>query len=74
MNADERRRMLQQSADVPQRHLAEAGVAVAGEQRLAALPQALVRMHAAAVVREQRLGHERDGFAVLIRHISMMYL
>ena len=62
--------MLQQSADVPQRHLAQTRIQIAREQRLAALPQALVRVHAAAVIAEQRLGHERHGLAVLIRHVA----
>ena len=30
----------------------------------------LVHVHAAAVVAEQRLGHERDGLAVLMRHVA----
>ena len=34
------------------------------------VPQALVRVHAAAVVAEQRLGHERHALAVLIRHVA----
>ena len=71
--SDDRRQrpgVLQQTADVPQRQLAEARVAVAGEQRVAVLPQRLVGVHAAAVVGKQRLGHEGSGFAVLIRHIA----
>ena len=70
---DDRRQragVLQQSADVPQRHLAEAGVHVAGEQWLPALPQALVGVHAAAVIAEQRLGHEGHALAVLIRDVA----
>ena len=46
--------------------LRQAGIAVAGEQRLAALPQRLVSVHAAAVVLEERLGHEGHGLAVLV--------
>ena len=62
--------MLEQPARVPQRHLAQTGIAVAGEQGLAVLPQALVAVHAAAVVREQRLGHEGHGLPVLVGHIA----
>ena len=46
------------------------GVAIAGKQRLAVFPDALVRVHAAAVVREKRLGHERHGLAVLVGHVA----
>ena len=62
----QRRPVLDQAADVPQRHLRQAGIAVAGEQRLAVLPQRLVGVHAAAVVPEERLGHEGHGLAVLV--------
>ncbi len=62
--------MLQQSTDVPQGHLAQSGVHVAREQRSLAVPQALVRVHAAAVVAEQRLRHECHALAVLIRHVA----
>ena len=44
--------MLQQSTDVVHCQRAKAGVAVSREQRLAALPKTLVRVHTAAVVRE----------------------
>ena len=62
--------MLQQAADIPQSHLAYPGVAIARKQRLALFPDALVRVHAAAVVGKQRLRHEGDGFAVLVRHVA----
>ena len=48
------------------RHLAQPGVAVAGEQRCASLPERDVRVHAGAVVAEQRLGHEGDDLVVLL--------
>ena len=70
MIADSAARVLQQSADVIQPHLAETGIAVAREQRLAAFPQALVRVHAAAVIREQRLGHEGHRLAVLVGDVA----
>src|SRR3990172_5284532 len=54
----ERRRVLQDSADVPQPEVREPRVPVAGEERLAALPDRLVAVHARAVVLEDRLGHE----------------
>ena len=62
--------MLQQPADVIQPELAETGIAVTGEQRLAAIPQALVHVHPAAVIRKQRLGHERHGLAVLVGDVA----
>ncbi len=62
--------MAQQSADVPERHLAQSGVIVAGKQRLAFSPQALVRVHAAAVIAKQRFRHEGDCFPVLIGDIA----
>ena len=71
--SDDRRqrpRMLQQPADVVQSQLAEAGVAVAREQRLTAFPQALMHMHAAAVIRKQGLRHKRHRLAVLVGHVA----
>ena len=60
----DRRRVLEQAADVPARHVGEAGVALlVEEQRLAALPQRLVHVHARAVVHEDRLRHERHRVA-----------
>uniref|UniRef100_A0A0N4ZEB3 NAD-specific glutamate dehydrogenase n=1 Tax=Parastrongyloides trichosuri TaxID=131310 RepID=A0A0N4ZEB3_PARTI len=61
--------VLEDAADVPQRHLAQAAVAVTGEQVGAALGQRLVHVHAAAVVADDRLGHEGDGLAVAVRHV-----
>ena len=61
--------MLEQAAGGVEAHLAEPGVAVAGEQRLAALPQRRVRVHAAAVVFEDRLRHERHRLAVALRDV-----
>ena len=56
--------VLDHAADEIERHLAQAGIAVAGEQRLAALPDRHVRVHAAAVILGDRLGHEGRGLAV----------
>jgi len=54
----------QDAADEIQRLLAEIGVTVAGEQRLAVLPHRHVDVHAGAVVALQRLGHEGGRLAV----------
>ncbi|HEU5058331.1 MAG TPA: hypothetical protein VFU21_17485, partial [Kofleriaceae bacterium] len=56
--------MLEDAADVVERGVGQARVAVTGEQGPLALPQRLVRVHPAAVVAEQRLRHEGDGLAV----------
>ena len=56
--------MPEQTADRVQRRFAQVGVAVTGKERLAVLPQRQVGVHAAAVVREDRLGHEGDRLVV----------
>ena len=61
--------MFQQTTDVVQRHVTETGIAIAGKERLVALPQALVRVHAGAVILKQGLGHERHGLAVFSRRV-----
>ena len=65
----DRARVLEDAADVPQRGLRQAAVAVAGEQVHAALGQRLVHVHAAAVVADDRLGHEGRGLAVAVRDV-----
>ena len=55
----------EQAADGVQGHVGQAGVAGAGEQVLAVLPQRRVDVHAGAVVHEERLGHEGGRLAVL---------
>ena len=55
--------------DVVQRHLRHPGVTGAGEQRRLALPDALMGMHAGAVVAEDRLGHEGRGHTVAHRDV-----
>ena len=61
---DHRVRVVEQAADVPAGDVGQAGVAgLVEEQRLAALPQRLVRVHARAVVLEDRLRHERERLA-----------
>ena len=60
------RSVLEQPADVPATEIAEQRVAVlVVEERDASLPERLVNVHPAAVVTEQRLGHEGRGIAVL---------
>jgi hypothetical protein len=61
--------VLDDAADVVQREVAQAGVAVAGEQVLAVLPDRLVHVHAAAVVADDGLGHEGGGLAVGVGHV-----
>ena len=65
----QRRRVAEDAADGVQRHLRQARVAVAGEQVLVALPDRQVRVHAGAVVVEQRLRHEGGGLVVAPRGV-----
>ena len=62
-------RMLDDAADVVERHLGEAGVLVTRELVDPLLPEGLVHMHAAAVVAHHRLGHEGSGLAVGVSHV-----
>ncbi len=63
--------MLQQAADVIQSRLAQQAVAFRIVKEVGvALPQALVHVHAGAVIAEDRLGHERRHLAVLPRHVA----
>ena len=62
--------MLEQAADVVATHLAQQRVAVlVVEQRRIVVPQALVGVHARAVVAEQRLGHERRRVAIAVADV-----
>ncbi len=61
--------MFEQPAGRVEADVTEAGIAVAGEERLAALPERGMRVHAAAVVLEDRLRHERDRLAVAARDV-----
>ena len=61
--------MFEQTASVIKRHFAQAAVFVAGKERLALFPNALVGVHAGAIVAKQRLGHESGGFAVLLGNV-----
>jgi hypothetical protein len=56
--------VLEEAADAVEGHVAETGVLVAGEEGFATLPEGHVGVHAGAVVLEDGLGHEGDGFAV----------
>ena len=51
-------------ADVVKAGLRQVGIEIAGEGRLAVLPDRLVDVHARAVVAEDRLRHERGRLAV----------
>src|SRR5262249_10244444 len=66
---EERRRVLQQAAGCVKTDLAQSGIAVAGERWAALFPQRLVGVHTAAVVLENRLGHERDGLVAPARDV-----
>ena len=65
----DRRRVMQDARDVVHRSLRHPGVAVAREQRRLALPDALMGVHAGAVVAENRLGHEGRRHPVAHRHV-----
>src|SRR3546814_9209473 len=56
--------VLDDAADVEQRHLGQVGIAGAGEERLAVLPDRLVAVHAGTVVAVDRLRHERRGLTI----------
>ena len=59
----EGRGVLDQAADGVDAQVGEAGVALAGQERLIVFPERQVSVHARAVVAEERLGHERRGLA-----------
>ena len=61
--------MLDDAADVIEAGVREIGVARPGEQRLAALPQRLVDVHARTVVARDGLGHEGRRLAVGRRNL-----
>ena len=62
--------MRQQTADVVASHLRELRVAFGIiEERLAFLPQTLVRMHTRTIITEDWLGHERSRLTVLARRV-----
>ena len=68
--AQQRRRVLEQAADVVHSRLAEERVAILiVEDRHAVLPQALVAVHPRAIVAIQGLGHERCRHPVLASHL-----
>ncbi len=61
--------VLDDAADVVQRHLGQTAVQVAGEQVDAVLGQRLVAVHAGAVVAEHGFRHEGDGLVVGVGHV-----
>ncbi|ABA50095.1 hypothetical protein BURPS1710b_2769 [Burkholderia pseudomallei 1710b] len=65
----QRARVLDDAADVEERRLRQARVAVAREQVLAVLPDRLVHVHARAVVADDGLRHERRRLAVRVRDV-----
>jgi hypothetical protein len=56
--------VLDDAADEIEAHVGQAGIAVAGEQRLALFPDRDVGVHARTVVLHDRLGHEGRGLAI----------
>ena len=66
----ERLGVLEQAADGIEAQVAQAGVALAGQQRLIVFPERQVGVHARAVVAEERLGHEGGGLAVAAGHVA----
>ena len=58
--------MLEDAPDVVERHVAQAGVAIAREERLSVLPERLVGVHPGAVVAKEGLRHEGRRLAVLV--------
>src|SRR5262249_57138331 len=65
----DRARVPEDARDVLQREVRQIGVFVAGEGRLAVLPDRLVAVHAGAVVAVYRLGHEGQALAVDLRDL-----
>ncbi|EDM72004.1 hypothetical protein RAZWK3B_17838 [Roseobacter sp. AzwK-3b] len=65
----ERLGVLEDAADEIQRFLAEIGVFVACEERLAVFPDRHVHVHAGAIVAIDRLGHEGGRLAVGLCHV-----
>ena len=61
--------MLDDAANVVQRYFRQAGIQIAGEQVDAILRQGLVDVHAAAVITDQRLGHEGSGLTIAGGHV-----
>ena len=58
--------VVEDAADVPAGNVGQAAVAgLVVEQRLAVLPQRLVRVHTGTVITSERLGHEGDRLAGL---------
>src|SRR3546814_12950797 len=56
--------VLDDAADEVERSLRHTSIAVAGEQRIALVPDGQVRVHAGALIFLDRLGHEGRGLAI----------
>ena len=67
---EQRRRVLQNSTDVPAGKVRQTAVArLVVEQWLAIFPERLVNVHSRAVIAEQRLWHERCGLSPAVRNV-----
>ena len=56
--------MLDNAADVEDRHFGESGVAIAGEEVLLTFPNRLMDVHSRAIVADDRFRHEGGGLAI----------
>ena len=61
--------VLDDAADVIQRKVRQAGIAVARKQVLSVFPDRLMHVHARSIVARVRLGHERSRLAIGIGHV-----
>ena len=61
--------MLQDTSDIVETELRDAGIFLPGKQGFPLFPDALVRMHTGAVVPKDRLGHEGGCFAMPAGHV-----
>src|SRR3546814_5499298 len=61
--------VLDDAADEIKAHVRKPGIAVAREQRLALFPDREMRVHAAAIIVLDRLGHEGRGLAIGVRDL-----
>ena len=66
---DQRIGVFERTADIVQSHFAQARVSRPGKERLIAFPEALMRVHARAIVFKEGFGHKGGGFAVFVRHV-----
>ena len=62
--------MAKNSTDKEERHFAQSGVTVSGEERFPIFPKRHVGVHARTVIAVKRLRHEGDSFVVFLRHVA----